>query len=364
MTEREKQILNLIKKNPTISQDEIASKLSITRSSASVHISNIMKKGYILGKGYVLNEDSYVLGIGGTNVDIQGFSNSKIKPHDSNPGTVHVSFGGVCKNIIENISNLDINTKLITIFGDDIYSDKIKDHLTSKNIDFINSLFMQNTNSSTYLSIIDDNGEMNVAISAMDIFKHLTSEFLETKKNIIDRAKIVVTDTNLEIDTLKYIANSKFKTKLVLDTVSTSKAEKVKDIIGSFNTVKPNKIEAEILSGIKIKNEDDLNKVGAFFIDKGVENIFISLGNKGLFYMNRNERGIITSKKKIDVVNVTGAGDSLVAGITYGLFHGYNIKESAKLATAASIITILDKDTVTNNINIDNLNKIIKEMKL
>ena len=57
LTEREKEILKVIKENPLVSQEEIAKKLSITRSSIAVHISNIMKKGYIIGKGYLINED-------------------------------------------------------------------------------------------------------------------------------------------------------------------------------------------------------------------------------------------------------------------------------------------------------------------
>ena len=104
LTEREKEILKVIKENPLVSQEEIAKKLSITRSSIAVHISNIMKKGYIIGKGYLINEDPYILSIGGANVDIQGYSYSPIKPHDSNPGKVSVSYGGVAKNIIDNNS--------------------------------------------------------------------------------------------------------------------------------------------------------------------------------------------------------------------------------------------------------------------
>ena len=61
MTQRERQILNWIKENPMISQQELADKAGITRSSAAVHISNLMKKGYIAGKGYVLRSSTYAV---------------------------------------------------------------------------------------------------------------------------------------------------------------------------------------------------------------------------------------------------------------------------------------------------------------
>ena len=64
MTQRERQILQLIEANPMISQQELAEKLGITRSSVAVHISNLMKKGCIAGKGYVLRSGSYAVVVG------------------------------------------------------------------------------------------------------------------------------------------------------------------------------------------------------------------------------------------------------------------------------------------------------------
>ena len=55
MTQRERQLLEWIRENPMISQQELADKAGITRSSVAVHISNLMKKGYITGKGYIIN---------------------------------------------------------------------------------------------------------------------------------------------------------------------------------------------------------------------------------------------------------------------------------------------------------------------
>ncbi|HCL51251.1 MAG TPA: kinase, partial [Clostridiaceae bacterium] len=83
MTNREKEILELIKKNPMISQKDLADILGITRSSVAVHITNLQKKGYILGKGYIVKEGEYVSIVGGANVDIQGFPKEKFILKDS-----------------------------------------------------------------------------------------------------------------------------------------------------------------------------------------------------------------------------------------------------------------------------------------
>ena len=88
-----------------------------------------MKKGVILGKKYIINEDPYILTIGGTNVDIQGKSHTNVVRYDSNPGMIGISFGGVGKNIAENISRLGISSKLITALGDDLYGNDIMEYL-------------------------------------------------------------------------------------------------------------------------------------------------------------------------------------------------------------------------------------------
>ena len=106
MTPREKEIINLLKKNPGISQQEIADELNITRSGVSTHINNLMTSGYILGRGYILREDSYVAVLGGCNMDITGYSFDNLKERDSNPGKIEYSSGGVGRNICENLARL------------------------------------------------------------------------------------------------------------------------------------------------------------------------------------------------------------------------------------------------------------------
>ena len=90
MTQRERQILQWIEQDPMISQEALAEKAGITRSSVAVHISNLIKKGYIIGKGYVLRSGTYAAVVGGVNMDIGGQSDGPLVPGDSNPGRVRI----------------------------------------------------------------------------------------------------------------------------------------------------------------------------------------------------------------------------------------------------------------------------------
>lgn len=363
MTSREKEILEIIKSNPMISQNELADSLGITRSSVAVHITNLLKKGYILGKGYIVKEDSYVCILGGTNMDIQGFPKSNLILKDSNPGEVKVSLGGVGRNIGENLTKLGINTNLITVIGDDVYGNKILEESRKIGMNMEHSLILQGYPTSTYLSILDDKGDMQVAISHMDIYDKLTVDFIKSKKHVIDNSKLCILDTNIPKEVIEYTVNNHRDTVFFLDTVSTTKAKKIKDLIHCFHTIKPNKYETEMLSGIEINSEKDLKKAAEFFINKGVKQVFISLGEKGLFYANENISNFINNPP-VKVVNATGAGDAFVAGLAYSYYNEFDIEVTAKTAMTAAILALSHENTINPNMSVNNINNKMEELGL
>lgn len=360
MTNREQEILQIIRKNPMISQKELANILGITRSSAAVHITNLIKKGSILGKGYVVKENQYATVVGGANIDIQGFPSSKLIYKDSNIGVVKHSLGGVGRNIAENMVRLGIHTKFLSVVGEDVYGQKIIDEGRHIGMDVKEIMVAQGQSTSSYLSILDESGDMAVAISHMDVIEKLDVNYLISKKHVLENSEVTVIDTNLNEDVIKYITSNYKESKLFLDTVSTAKSMKVKDIIGVFHTIKPNKLEAEILSGIKIEDDRSLKKAGRYFIDAGVKNVFISLGSKGTYYTDGKQDGHIEGKA-IKVINATGAGDAFMAGLVYGELNDLSIKQKAIFGNAAAILALSHEDTINPNITVDNIYKLIEE---
>lgn len=363
MTNREEEILNLIKQNPLISQNELADILNITRSSVGVHIGNLIKKGYISGRGYVLNKENFVCIIGGTNIDIVGFSNNELKLHDSNPGNIKFSLGGVGRNIGENLARLDVDTKLISVIGSDVYGQKIVDEGRAIGLDFDHTLKLDGETTSVYMSVLNSDGDMQVAISSMEIYEKMTIEYIKTKKSVIESSKICVIDTNIPKDVIEYVVSNFKDTKFFLDTVSTTKAMKVKDIIHKFHTIKPNKIEAEILSGIKIDSMEDVEKASEYFLKGGVKNVFISLGEEGVYYNNGIEKGVFTPKK-VKMINANGAGDAFVAGLVYSELNGLELQDTLKFAAACSALTVEHKDTINPNMSLENINKKLEDNRL
>ena len=127
MTEREQEILALLRQDPMIAQQELADRLGISRSALASHISSLMRQGYVQGRGYVLREGPYAVVIGGANMDICGCSHDNLRIGDSNPGRVRTSAGGVGRNIAENLARLGTDTRLLSAVGNDQYGHHLLD---------------------------------------------------------------------------------------------------------------------------------------------------------------------------------------------------------------------------------------------
>lgn len=363
MTNREQEILDLIKKNPMISQNELGELLGITRSSAAVHITNLVKKGKILGKGYIIQDNPYVTVIGGVNMDIHGFPKNQLISGDSNIGSVKMSLGGVGRNIAENMVRLGIETKLISVLGDDIYGNKILEESALIGLDTKDCLVLKGESTSIYLAVLDELHDMSVAISSMDIYERMTVDFIKDKKHVIDNSQLVVLDTNIPVNVLEYLLNNHKSTDFFLDTVSTAKAKKVKHLIGNIHTLKSNKMEIEAITGIEIQDDEGLKRNCEYLLDKGVKKIFITLGKNGVIYCDKTTIKNIKANG-VTPVNTTGAGDAFMAALVYCHLNSKSIHETAKIATAASIIALSHENTINPNMSIENINLILKELEL
>ena len=344
MTQRERQILKLIESNPMISQQELAEELGITRSSVAVHISNLMSKGHIAGRGYVLRSGSYAVVVGGVNVDIGGKAFSQLVPADSNPGTVKISLGGVGRNIAHNLSLLGTDVRLLTAFGDDVHGQRVAASCAELGIDASHANRITGAATSTYLYLTDEKGEMALAVSDMEICKKITPAYLASNLSLLQNAQLVIADANIPQESLIYLAEN-CTAPLFCDPVSTAKAEKLRPILHRIHTLKPNRLEAELLSGIKIETREDVAKAAEHLLEQGVHRLFISLGADGMYAAMGGERLWLPNLPG-KMVNTTGCGDAAMAAIGWAHLEGMNLKETALAGLAAGVITMESEETI------------------
>ena len=344
MTQRERQILQLIEADPMISQQAIADTLGITRSSVAVHISNLTKKGCIAGKGYVLRTGSYAVVVGGVNVDICGRSFHPLVEADSNPGRVSTSLGGVGRNIAHNMSLMGVDVRLLTAFGDDLNGQRVAASCSELGIDASHALRLAGETTSTYLYLTGPDGEMALAVSDMEVCRRITPAYLAGNLPLLQSAQVVVADANIPEESLRYLAENS-SAPLFVDPVSTAKAEKLRPILSRIHTLKPNALEASILSGVEIHTDADVELAADRLLQMGVHRLFLSLGSRGVYAAMGSER-LWLQNLPGTMVNTTGCGDAFMAALVWAYLEGMDLKDTALSGLAAAAVAMESSETI------------------
>ena len=305
-----------------------------------------------------------VAGIGGANIDLHGRARGPIVLRDSNPGTLHFSFGGVTRNILENLSLLGVQTSLISVVGSDLYGTVLREASGAMGMDTTHLVTRKGFSSSSYISLLDAEGDMLIGMSDMGILKTMGAEFVAEHLSAVNCAKLCVCDANLSYAAMEYLlAHATVPT--FCDPVSTSWAKEMAPLACLFHTLKPNRMEAEVLTGMAITNKALLCDAADLLLGRGLAEIYITLGADGIYYKNQNGTHYLCKSRPLPiVVNATGAGDAAMAGILYATLHGYSYQDRVHFATASSILALQSDNTISEKMSVENVQRCIKEFIL
>ena len=287
----------------------------------------------------------YVVVVGGANVDICGRAWDPLVPEDSNPGLVSMSIGGVGRNIAHNLGLLGADVRMLTACGDDLNGQRLCAASTEAGIDMSHVLKLRDERTSTYLYITGPDGDMALAVSDMTICERISPSYLADNRELLENARAVVCDANIPAESLAWLAEN-CSAPLFCDPVSTVKAEKLRPHLGRIHTLKPNRIEAELLSGIPIHNEADLERAAETLLAMGIRRVFISLGGDGIYAASWKE-SCWMEPLPCRMVNTTGCGDSVMAAIVWAYLEELSLADSARAGLAAGSITIETPETIS-----------------
>ena len=308
-----------------------------------------------------MENKGYAVVIGAANIDIGGTPYKPLIPGDSNPGTIKMSYGGVARNIAHNLTLLGVDVELITAAGDDTLGMEMLKKCESIGLDTSLSVMVPGGSSSVYLYINDEKGEMDLALSHVDIVKNISPEYLESISDVINSALVVVADCNLTQEALLKLIEI-CEVPLYVDTVSVSHADKIKGHLSGIDTLKPNLLEAEFLSDMIIENEYDCLEAARTLVDQGVRRVFISMGPHGMIAADK-DHAIMVDRYPVTVRCTTGAGDSAMAAIVWSTLNeeGDGLTAPAKAANAAASITISVDPTIHPGMSSELIKNTIKE---
>lgn len=306
----------------------------------------------------------YVVGVGGANMDIHGRPKKAIVLRDSNPGHMNASAGGVTRNVCDNLARLGADVRLISAVGDDVYGELIRRECGAAGIDLSELCVASNSTSSTYMSILDEHGDMLVAVSDMTVLQeHLTPEYLSARAELLQNAAIVTCDPCLpEASLLRLLEVCEGHTPVYVDPVSTAYARMVAPYIGRFDTAKPNVLELAILAGREITDEASLEDAGRAVLDKGLARLFVSLGSRGCLYMDRSGTVLRRGLRPVEqMANATGAGDAFMAAVIYSTLQSFSAEKTLHYALSAGIAAISHERTIHPEMSVSFIEKIWKE---
>ena len=233
------------------------------------------------------------------------------------------------------ISRLGGKVNFFTKIGQDNYGKLALETLKKNNIE--TKYIIQNESLQTGVAgiLVDSTSGKNAINVITGAPSTLTLKDLEKQIELIKRSKIFLTQLEIPKDvTLECLKIAKENN--VTTILNPAPASKLSDNFFQYiDYFTPNETEAEFYSGIKISHEQHASSAAAKLLEMGVKNVIITLGEKGLFYFDGEEK-IYIKASHVDSVDTTGAGDAFNGALAYGLSLNKSIKECLDLANRAA----------------------------
>lgn len=357
---KEEQILHYIKINPFASQQELAEKVGLSRPTVANYIRNLTKTGKIVGRAYILQEETSIVCIGGANTDRKARSLQQVKLYASNPVETTEVCGGVARNVAENMSRLGYHASLMTAVGDDREGEWLLAQTKSQGVDVSQVWVMQSERTGTYTTLLDDQGETIVAMADMAIYEEMTVQMIEEKWSYIVSAQAVFIDANLRKDCLMYIVNrcQAENIALYIAPISVAKAKKLPNDLANVHLLLLNEAEAETLSSVKIQSIDDCQHACEVLQARGVKQIIIIRKDHSIYYFSTEQTGSL-QPYETEIIDVTGASDAFAACTIYGLMNNQSLRDACQLGLAGAMLTVQTEDSVSSLLTEEKIHHIV-----
>lgn len=286
-----------------------------------------------------------VLVVGASNVDYVALSNNKLIRKDSNIGKLNITFGGVGRNIVENLAILEDDVSFITFLGNDSFGKELRKDLESINVKVYSPNKKERT--SSYLAVLDSNGDMDVAICDTEIIDKSTVEDIKPFDDVISEFTSIVLDANINSKIIDHIFKEYSDKKILVEAVSANKVKRYEKYLDKIYLFKSNVLEAKHL--LNLYNAEPM-LLAKILMERGVKNVVITDGGKPVIIGENNEVVFITPKPIEKIISASGAGDSLFAGLIHGLINGASLVESVAFGIKVSQMTLMVEESVNKDI--------------
>jgi pseudouridine kinase len=278
-----------------------------------------------------------IICLGGATLDRIYYAAEPLIRGTSNPVTGSRAFGGVARNVAENLARLGVEVGLVSILGEDEAGEALLRDLRRLGIDVSGMARAEEKPTAEYVAVIDPNGELFLGLADMEIFALLRSADLDRASALLAGASIVFADCNLPAELLADLVERRKggKFELVLDAVSGPKARRLPRSLDGVDLLFLNEDEARAyLEGTAATAAE----AAAALRGRGARAVVLTLGEQGAIVTDG--KGLAHSPAvAARAVDVTGAGDAMIAGTLYALDRGEPLTDAVRMGALLAAIT-------------------------
>jgi pseudouridine kinase len=300
-----------------------------------------------------MNKKFDVAVIGTIFVDVKGFPRGVYNALGRNLGQVRFYHGGVGRNVVETMGQLDTKTAFVSTVDDNGLGLEVLDRLKSRGIDTSYVPAFEKEGMGMWMAILDEHGDLAGSISQMPSLEIMEPAVLGCADQFLDESKAVALEIDLNEKIAETIVEKAVDKGIPLYGIpgNLDVLYKRLDLLQHFQCFICNDIEAHQLTNVTLESEEDIKKAAKSLTSSGLKQVVITLGENGSYYFDAssNEDGF-QQAEKVDVVDTTGAGDSFFAGTVSGLVKGKSLAEAVYLGTKVAGCTISSPESTCQDL--------------
>ena len=285
--------------------------------------------------------------IGSSNTDLVLYMNHIPKIGETVVGAQStVIFGGKGANQAVSSKRAGADTKFITQLGNDGFGDELKKHFKKENLPGEYILTDKFKPSGVAHIFVSKKGENSIAV-ASGSNGTLSFKKIEPFLSEIEKAKLVLIQFEIPFDTVKKIINFCNHKKIKLIVNPAPALELSENILKNIWMITPNENESEILTNIRVTDQESAVLAGQKIVSKGVQNCIITLGENGSVWCTKKSTYIF-KVPKINAIDTTAAGDVFNGYLAQGIINDLSLTEAILFSHAASCLSVTVKGAQTS----------------
>ena len=284
--------------------------------------------------------------VGAVFVDVKGFPEDNYIPTGRNAGRVEFVHGGVGRNVAEDIANVELRPRFVSLVDDNAEGEavlkKLRNHKV--NTDYVLSV---PDGMGMWLAVFDNSGDLAGSISKRPDPSALVQLLEEKGDEIFADADSIVVEIDLDKEVVKQVFKyaEKYHKKVYAVVANMSIASQRRDFLQSTDCFVCNVLEAGILfvtDFSQLSPEELCEELSRRVISARIPAVVVTMGSKGSVYADMQGNKGVCPAESVQVRDTTGAGDAFCAGVAMGLTYGKTMPEALEIGTrlAASVITV------------------------